>query len=148
MARIGKVAYHERQDLVFPDSGDVSRARSASTDFGGSNLPTQDVGYYHVQTIEAYGRDESAARRSIEQKLDVFFQIMGRVSGFGTLDIKEMSGRIPINNSYKMTLVIVYVVEQSSTSSYNKPESPYAGHQRGASAADSGQRSTPARHGR
>jgi hypothetical protein len=138
MARIGKVTYGERQELVVPDSADVSHARSASTDFGGSNVPTEDAGYYHVQTIEAYGRDESAARRSIEQKLDVFFQIMGRVSGFGTLDIKEMSGPIPINNSYKVTLVIVYVVEQSSTSSYNKPESPYAGYQRGASAAHSG----------
>lgn len=137
MARIGKIKYDERRELVIPDGADVSRAKSASTDFGGSNVPTRDTGYYHVQTIEAYGRDGSAARRSIEQKLDVFFQIMGRVSGFGTLDIKEMSGPIPINNSYKITLVIVYVVEQSSTTSH-KPESPYAGYQRGASAAGSG----------
>ena len=132
MAKVHKITYDAQGEIPIPGLAERAQAR-LTTDLEGGNRASADVGYVHMQVIKHFGKTSAHARETLHERLNSFFDVIGSQPGFVLMDLQESVG--PIVGQYSAVATIFYAIETSSKARERrmrtKPESPYAGYQRG-----------------
>ena len=96
--KINHTVYNEAGELLAPLPADIE---TKIPTLGGT--PTTDAGFYHRFKFDAVDADQLMTKKRR------FFDRMGNVPGFGTLDVRDYDVRY--GNFYRVGVDIIYVVE-------------------------------------